>query len=126
MRACALIAREASERPVLFRLLHGELRIGWHDGLIQSPAPGSDLKTVRRAALFRSDLAEVAVVALAGGAAALQNLGIQLFVPLLPMLSELSEDLDAILRSHGGRTALEYKYDGARVQIHKRGDSVRL
>ena len=126
----ALIARAgASERPVLFRLLHGELRIGLHDGLIQEAiarASGSDLKAVRRAALFRSDLAEVAVVALAGGAAALQNVGIQLFVPLLPMLSELSEDFDAILRSHGGSTALEYKYDGARVQIHKQGDNVRL
>ena len=42
------------------------------------------------------------------------------------MLSELSDDFDAILRGHGGRTTLEYKYDGARVQIHKPGDQVRI
>ena len=45
----------AEERLILFRLLHNELRIGLHDGLILEAiarASGSDLKTVRRAALF--------------------------------------------------------------------------
>ena len=119
----------AEERPILFRLLHNELRIGLHDGLLLEAiarASGSDLKTVRRAALFLSDLAEVASVALTQGAAALRQVDIKLFVPLLPMLSELSEDFDDILKAHGGKTALEYKYDGARVQIHKDGARTRI
>ena len=119
----------SEERPILFRLLHTELRVGLHDGLIQEAiarASGSQLKTVRRAALFLSDLAEVAAVALTVGPAALEQVDIKLFVPLLPMLSELSEDFDEILKAHGGRTALEYKYDGARVQIHKKDDQVRI
>jgi DNA ligase-1 len=119
----------AHERPILFRLLHNELRIGLHDGLIQEAiarASGSDLKTVRRAALFLSDLAEVAVIALTDGADGLQQVDIKLFVPLLPMLSELSEDFDEIIKTHSGETALEYKYDGARVQIHKDRDQVRI
>jgi len=119
----------AHERPILFRLLQGELRIGLHDGLIQEAiarASDSSLKTVRRAALFLSDLAEVAAIALTEGAAAVERVDIKLFVPLLPMLSELSEDFEAIFKAHGGRTALEYKYDGARVQIHKQGDRVRI
>jgi DNA ligase-1 len=117
------------ERPILFRLLHNELRIGVHDGLIQEAiarASGGDLKTVRRAALFLSDLAEVAAIALTQGGAALQEVDIKLFVPLLPMLSELSEDFDGVLGAHGGSTALEFKYDGARVQIHKDGSQVRI
>jgi DNA ligase-1 len=117
------------ERPILFRLLHGELRIGLHDGLIQEAiarASGANLKTVRRAALFLSDLAEVSAIALEKGAQALENVGIKLFVPLLPMLSELSQGFDTILKAHGGTTALEFKYDGARVQIHKQGDQVRI
>jgi DNA ligase-1 len=120
---------QTPERPILFRLLHNELRIGLHDGLIQEAiarASGSDLKTVRRAALFLSDLAEVGWIALTQGGAALQNVDIKLFVPLLPMLSELSQDLDDVLKAHGGNTALEYKYDGARVQIHKSGEEVRI
>ncbi|MGH7854912.1 MAG: ATP-dependent DNA ligase, partial [Candidatus Binatia bacterium] len=119
----------AEERLILFRLLHNELRIGLHDGLILESiarASGSDLKTVRRAALFLSDLAEVASVALTQGVAALRQVDVKLFIPLLPMLSELSEDFDEILEAHGGKTALEYKYDGARVQIHKDGERTRI
>ena len=119
----------AEERPILFRLLKNELRIGLHDGLIQeaiAKASGGDLKTVRRAALFLSDLAEVAAIALTQGAAGLLRVDIRLFVPLLPMLSELSEDFDAILGAHGGKTALEHKYDGARVQIHKGDGRTRI
>src|SRR5262245_13730581 len=110
---------DAHERPILLRLLHNELRIGLHDGLIQEAiAHASDaaLKTVRRAALFRSDLAEVAAVALTAGSASLQQVDIKLFVPLLPMLSELSQDFEEIFKAHGGRTAVEFKYDGARGQ----------
>ncbi|HEY3166194.1 MAG TPA: hypothetical protein VGK57_03130, partial [Candidatus Binatia bacterium] len=116
-------------RPILFRLLHNELRIGLHDGLIQEAiarASRSELKTVRRAALFLSDLAEVATIALTQGSAGLQQVDIRLFVPLLPMLSELSQDFDEILKTHNGNTALEYKYDGARVQIHKDREQTRI
>jgi DNA ligase-1 len=119
----------AHERPILFRLLNNELRIGLHDGLIQEAiarASGSDLKTVRRAALFLSDLAEVAAVALTEGTAGLTHVNIKLFIPLLPMLSELSQEFEEIFKAHNGRTALEYKYDGARVQIHKDRERTRI
>src|SRR5262245_32513070 len=119
----------ADERPILLRLLHNELRIGLHDGLIQEAiarASDADLKTVRRAALFRSDLAEVASVALTAGTAGLAQVDIKLFVPPLPMLSELSEDFQELFKTQGGKTALEFKYDGARVQIHKEADRVRI
>ncbi|HZD41949.1 MAG TPA: ATP-dependent DNA ligase, partial [Terriglobales bacterium] len=118
-----------NERPILFRLLHNELRIGLHEGLIQEAiarASESDLKTVRRAALFLSDLAEVAVIALTTGSAGLCQVDIKLFVPLLPMLSELCQSLGEIFKAHGGKTALEFKYDGARVQIHRDREQVRI
>ena len=70
---------DSQERPILLRLLHNELRIGWHDGLIQEAiarATDADLKTVRRAALFFSDLAEVAAVALTAGMAGLEQVDI--------------------------------------------------
>ena len=124
-----IVRADSHERPILLRLLHNELRIGLHDGLIQEAiarASGTDLKTVRRATLFLSDLAEVASIALTAGMTGLKQVDIKLFVPLLPMLSELSQDFDAIFAAHGGKTALEYKYDGARVQIHKDGERVRI
>ena len=42
------------------------------------------------------------------------------------MLAEIATDFDVILAAHGGRTALEYKYDGARVQLHREGERVRI
>jgi DNA ligase-1 len=42
------------------------------------------------------------------------------------MLAEIAEDFEAVLGAHGGTTALEYKYDGARVQIHSDGNRVAI
>ena len=79
---------------------------------------------VRRAALFLGDLSLVAALARAGGAAALAAAAPRLFVPLSPMLAEPTTDWDQVLAAHGGRTGLEYKYDGARIQLHSDGDRV--
>ncbi|HXG52178.1 MAG TPA: ATP-dependent DNA ligase [candidate division Zixibacteria bacterium] len=117
------------EREFLKRILQGEMRIGLHDGLVQeaiAAAFGAPLSLIRRAGLFLSDLSEVARIAATEGVAGLERVGIKLFVPLLPMLSETAEDFVEILEAHGGRTALEYKYDGARIQIHKEGPRVRI
>jgi DNA ligase-1 len=122
-------AATAGEQEILRRIVHGEMRIGLHDGLIQEAiarAAQASLASVRRAALFVSDLSVVGEIALTGGAAALEQVTIRVFVPLLPMLAELAPDLEEVLKAHGGRTALEYKYDGARIQIHREGDEVRI
>ncbi|MBI3029177.1 MAG: ATP-dependent DNA ligase [Candidatus Rokubacteria bacterium] len=119
----------ADEREILRRVLLGEMRIGLHEGLLEEAiarAAGADPGLVRRAALFRSDLAEVARIALTEGVPGLQAVGVRLFVPLLPMLAELAGDLSEAWEAHGGRTALEFKYDGARIQLHKAGDQVRI
>ena len=42
------------------------------------------------------------------------------------MLAEPAEALPGVLAEHGGRTALEVKYDGARIQVHRAGDTVRI
>lgn len=128
LRALFRQARD-EERQVLARILLGEMRTGVHDGLVQDAlarATGADPELVRRAALFLSDLSEVARIALADGAPGLERVGIRLFVPLLPMLAELSQEFSEVFETHGGRAALEFKYDGARIQLHKAGDRVRI
>jgi DNA ligase-1 len=119
----------SEERRIIGNILVGEMRIGLHDGLVQeaiAEAAGVDLERVRRAGLFLSDLSEVARIALTEGAGGLERVRIRLFVPLLPMLAELSEDFAEVFEAHAGRTALEFKYDGARIQLHKQGDLVRI
>jgi len=129
-RLAALAARApAGEREFLARIIGGELRTGVSDGLVLeaiAAAAGADVAAVRRAALFLGDLAAVAELARAGGPAALAGATPRPFVPLLPMLAEVATDFDEVLRAHGGRTALEFKYDGARVQVHRDGERVGI
>jgi DNA ligase 1 len=68
----------------------------------------------------------VARLALTEGEVGLRAVGVRLFVPLLPMLAEPADDLAPVLAEHGGRTGFEVKYDGARIQIHRQGDTVRI
>jgi DNA ligase 1 len=125
------LARRASadEREFLDRIIGGELRTGVSHGLVLEAialAADADIAAVRRAALFLGDLSAVAELARAGGAAALAGATPQPFVPLLPMLAEIATDFGEILRVHGGRTALEFKYDGARVQVHRQDERVGI
>lgn len=129
-RLAALAARAtAEERVVLARIIAGEMRTGASDGIVLeaiAEAAGADIAPVRRAALFLGDVSAVAALARRGGAEALAGAAPKLFVPLLPMLAEIAADFDEILAAHGGRTALEYKYDGARVQVHSDGARVAV
>ena len=117
----------AEEYEFLRRIVGGEMRTGVSDGLVLEAvgvAWSVDQDTVRRAALLLGDLAAVAALARAGGADALSSVGARPFVPLLPMLAEIATDFDEVLRVHGGATALEFKYDGARIQLHRDGERV--
>ena len=117
------------ERDFLGRIIGGEMRTGVSDGVVLEAIAATavaDLAAVRRAALFLGDLSAVAVLARGGGAAALAGVTPRPFVALLPMLAEIGTDFSDVLRAHGGRTALEFKYDGARVQVHREGDRVTI
>src|SRR4029450_4117963 len=73
-----------------------------------------------------ADLPSAPTLARTGAATALAAAAPRPFVPLLPMLAEIATDFDEALRAHGGRTALEFKYDGARVQVHRDGEHVGI
>jgi DNA ligase 1 len=67
----------------------------------------------------------VARAALTEGVSGLSRFTIQLMQPVLPMLSQSAESVDEALEQLGS-AAFEWKLDGARVQIHKNGDDVRV
>jgi DNA ligase 1 len=119
----------ADERKWLARVLFGEMRTGVSDGLVlEAIALASNTRgeVVRRAAMFLGDPAAVAALALGGGADALAGTAPRLFLPLLPMMAEIAPDFDTALATHGNRSALEYKYDGARIQLHREGERVAI
>ena len=117
------------ERETLQRIIAGEMRTGVSDGLVLEAiarAFAAPLETTRRAALMLGDLSQVAALAARGGAAALASATARAGVPLLPMLAQIADDLEEVLVAHGGTSALEYKYDGARIQLHHDGERIGI
>jgi DNA ligase-1 len=118
-----------AEQRFLLQLLVGELRQGALQGvMLEAIAAASrvSLPEVRRAAMYARDLGAVAQAALRGGAAALGKFQLELFMPVAPMLAQTAPDVAAALRELGGEAAFEWKMDGARIQVHKRQDEVRI
>ncbi|RLI10675.1 DNA ligase [Candidatus Bathyarchaeota archaeon] len=117
------------EAEVLVRIIFGEMRIGVSEGVMMegiAEAAGAAPSLVRRALMLTGDLGEVARTALTEGEEGLRRVGVRMFVPLKPMLAAMAYDIGEVIEVHGGRTAFEYKFDGARIQIHRRGDRVRV
>ncbi|MCB9593300.1 MAG: ATP-dependent DNA ligase [Sandaracinaceae bacterium] len=125
----ALWARATeAERRFLARLVLGELRQGAQVGVMVeavADATGIDGALVRRAAMLAGDVAAVATAAILEGPEALARFELTLFSPILPMLASPADGVDAALERLG-TAAFELKLDGARVQVHKAGDLVRV
>src|SRR5262249_34402248 len=118
----------ANERQFLAQLLMGELRQGAVEGLLlEAIAKASRLSAaeVRQAMMFGGNLGEIARDALEHGAAGLARFSLKLFTPVAPMLASTAEDVEEGLERLQ-EAALEFKLDGARIQVHKGGDEVRI
>lgn len=123
-----LAALTAAEQDLLRRLLLGELRQGALDGLmVDAIAEGFavPVDAVRRALMFGGDLPAVAAAAQRDGAAGLAGFGLALFTPVAPMLAQPVGSVDEALAVRG-EVLVEHKLDGARVQVHRDGDDVRI
>ena len=119
----------APEQQFLLRLLIGELRQGALAGvMVDSIAAAAELPiaTVRRAAMYSKNLGMVASAALRAGLEALAKFQLELFSPVSPMLAQTAADVAEALREIPGAAAFEWKMDGARIQVHKLGEEVRI
>jgi DNA ligase 1 len=115
------------EQDFLIRLLFGELRQGALEGVLVEAvarAAGVPAARIRRAQMLAGDLAPVAYAALVDGDKDLSQFLLRPFHPIQPMLAESAAGVDAALEALG-EASLEYKLDGARIQVHKIGDEVR-
>jgi len=123
----SLISRASPlERKYIFKSIFGEMRIGVSEGTMLeaiSKASYLNLDLLRKALMFLGDLGEVARIALVEGKKGLEKINITLFIPIKPMLAEMANSLEEALQEHR-KCALEFKYDGARIQIHKKGEKV--
>nr|WP_201469166.1 ATP-dependent DNA ligase [Microbacterium hydrocarbonoxydans] len=118
----------ASEWDLLSRAMLGELRTGALGGvLLDAIARAADrpAASVRRAAMLSGDLGETAVLALTGTQDELDAVGLVVGRPVLPMLASTAATPTAALEITGA-ASVEYKLDGARIQVHRSGDDVSV
>ena len=116
------------EAKYISRLALEELRIGVGEGVVRdaiSKAFSVPVDVVEHAFMVTNDLGIVAATAKEGGIEALKRLGVEINRPIKMMLSQISPDIVADIREMG-EAAIEWKFDGARIQIHKAGNSVML
>ena len=122
----------AAERRFLIGLLLGELRQGALEGVMMEAiarawqvAPSE----VRRAFMLSGDLATTASIAATAGEAGLQQVRLRVGTPLRSMLAQTADSLNDVfvhLDSAVQPLVLDWKMDGARVQVHKDGDDVAV
>jgi DNA ligase-1 len=123
-----LAGATADEQDFLLRAVLGELRQGAVQGLmVEAVAMAARLPIdeVRRALTVSGNLGTVARAALSEGRGALAGMAVRLFRPLQPMLAQTAEDARDALAQFG-EAGFEYKLDGARIQLHKEGDEIRV
>ncbi|WP_328940533.1 ATP-dependent DNA ligase [Streptomyces sp. NBC_00250] len=116
------------EQQLLLRLLTGEVRQGALDaialeGVAQAATvPAAEL---RRAVMLEGSLPPVAQAVLAEGATALDRFTLRVGNPVQPMLAHTAGSVTEAITALGP-CVVEEKLDGIRIQVHRRGDDVRV
>ena len=116
------------EQDFLAALMIGEVRQGALEGVMLeaiAKAAGVQTDTVRRAAMMAGDLGVVARAVLGDRDGGLAQYQLELFRPVQPMLADSAPTVGDAL-STGVRVAVEWKLDGARIQVHRRDDHVAV
>ncbi|MFW0783435.1 ATP-dependent DNA ligase [Gordonia sp. CPCC 206044] len=122
-------AATSPEQDFLRRLLTGELRQGALAGVMVDAigaVAGESVDLVRRAHMLTGSLTETAALAVQGGSDALASVGLEVGRAVAPMLATPAESLGAAIDSLGPELIVDYKLDGARIQVHRNGDDVSV
>jgi DNA ligase-1 len=124
-----LLARATDpEAEFIQRLFTGALRQGALAGVMAeaiATAAGVAGAVVRRALMLSGDLPRTAEIALTAGEAGLREVGFELFRPIVPMLASTAADVSGALDGLE-RASVEWKLDGIRIQVHRRGEEVQI
>ncbi|WP_243073632.1 ATP-dependent DNA ligase [Microbacterium sp. SS28] len=117
-----------AEWDFVTRVILGELRTGALEGVLLDAiarAGEREPDAVRRAAMLSGDLGATALLALTGTPAELEAVGLVVGRGVLPMLASTAATPSDALAAVG-EASVEYKLDGARIQVHRHADDVRI
>jgi len=117
-----------TEIVYLSRLSIEEMRIGVGEGIVRNAiaeAFGVPSELVERGILLTNDPGLVAITAKKEGKEGLIKLGVMINRPLRMMLAQIGPGINETIKEMG-LVAVEWKYDGARVQIHKNENDITI
>ncbi len=132
-----LVSAEPKEAKYIVRTILEDLRVGVAEGIVRDAIaeaffPTSDtekkkeaIKIIEWAWFLLSDYGEVAKIAKTQGLDGLKNVKLQIGKPVHVLLAEKAPSLKDALEAFE-RPAIEVKFDGARAQIHKKGDKIYI
>ncbi len=121
---------QSKEAKYIMRMVTGTMRLGIADmtildALAVAYGGSKEVRDVfERAYNISSDIGLVAKVAAEGGVKAIKEFKIRVGNPIRPMLAERLPTAEEILEKLDGKGLAEFKYDGERMQIHKRGEEI--
>lgn len=117
-----------SERKYLVSIILGDVQQGAGEGLVKMAIArffGLRDDEIEFASMRKPDIGMLFLYLLERGKTGIKEIGIQIFNPVKPMLAEIAQSLDDVFEEYTD-FAVEHKLDGVRVQVHKRGDEVKI
>lgn len=129
-----IVSAKPKEARYVVRTILGNLRVGVSDGIIRDAIAKSFLRehdkkeaieAVEYALNIVADFGEVARIAKERGINGLKKVQIEIGKPIQVMLAEKGESLEKVLEKYK-KVAIEWKFDGLRIQCHKKGDKIWL
>ncbi len=124
-----LMQASPKEAKYIVRTILGILRVGVGGGIIRdalAEAFNCDKELIERAYNLLADYSEVAVICATKGDSGLKKVSLSYGSPVKVMLYQKEEDIKEGFKRVGKPCSIQYKYDGLRLQVHKKGDEVIL
>jgi len=117
------------EAKYIARFVTGRMRLGIADMTILDALADAfkvDRESLERAYNRYPDLGSIAKLIAERGGEALRDIKVTPGVPVQPMLAQRLSTPGEILTKLDGVALCEFKYDGERAQIHRRGDRITI
>lgn len=122
-----LSSASPEEGKYIVRTVLEQMRVGVGEGTVRdaiSKAFDIDKEIVEHAYNVRNDFGEISKIAKKEGKEGLKKLKLEIGRPIKPMLAQKAESIEQAIKDMGGKAAFEIKYDGMRIQIHKKGEKI--
>ncbi|HNZ52195.1 MAG: DNA ligase [Candidatus Diapherotrites archaeon ADurb.Bin253] len=128
-----LISASPIEALYIVRTLLGDLRIGIQESTIRESlakaffnSDKESSKIIQEAIDHSNDLAKVFLISKKGKISEFDKIGLEVGKPIKAMLAQKVKNIEEGFKAVGKPCAIEYKYDGFRLIIHKKDSKIKL